>query len=76
MFLVLPKEGRYMSGKEDYTDAEREEYEAGQREGSHASALTSILGPGFVSEAYQAGFNNGAENRDNDNWIKPSSDDD
>ena len=55
--------------KDCYSDSEREEHEAGQQEGSNSSALGSILGPGFVSDAYQAGFNNGAENRNNDNWV-------
>ena len=63
-----------MSGK-DYTDAQRKEYEAGQKDGSQTSALGKILGPGFVSEEYQAGFVNGAENRDNNNWINPSDND-
>jgi hypothetical protein len=63
-----------MSDKDAYTDSQREEYEAGQKEGSNSSALGSILGPGFVSDEYQAGFNNGAENRNNDNWIEPNDD--
>ena len=43
-------------------DEKRAEYEKGQKDGSKAGTLRSILGPGHVSRSYQAGFVNGVAN--------------
>lgn len=59
-----------MSNDNDkYTSSQREEYEAGQKAGSEVSAFGRALGPGFVSDEYQAGFVNGAANPSNHNFF-------
>ncbi len=58
---------------DDYSDGDmtedekQEEYEKGQKDGSTANTVRRVLGPGFVTRSYQAGFINGADNpADND----------
>ena len=40
----------------------QEEYEKVQKAGSEAGLVERVLGPGCVSDAYQAGWENGHDN--------------
>lgn len=41
---------------------EQEEYEEGQKAGSEAGWFERMVGPGFVTEEFQAGWENGHDN--------------